>query len=152
MEFNFGLEAVAAATSPGIVPEWKQQTCLTGNVISWNLGPLHLSVALPYIAQTMQEGAAVVLLQEALTCKETTDKVRRELRKMVPKYDCYIAAGSHVDVGNDENDRTPTEEYARSQVQITVFTFLHKRVFKTNALVRTWYKPRDMSALEHMAH
>jgi len=36
------------------------------NVISWNLGPLHLSAALPYIAQTIQKRAAVVLLQEVL--------------------------------------------------------------------------------------
>ena len=61
--------------------KWKQQTCLTGNVISWNLGPLHLSVALPYIAQTMQKGAVVVLLQEVLIRKETTVRVRRELRQ-----------------------------------------------------------------------
>ena len=66
-------------------------------------------------------------------------------------YECYIAAGSHVDVGNDENDRMLVEEYARNKAQITVVTFLHKRVFQTNALARTWYKPRDMSVLEHMA-
>ena len=92
--------------------KWKPQTSLTGNVISWNLGPLHLSTALPYIAQTMQKEAAVVLLQEVLIRKGTTVKVRRELRQMFPKYKCYIAAGSHVDVGNDENDRTLTEECA----------------------------------------
>ena len=62
MEFNFGLGAVAAATSPGIVPEM-----------------------------------------------ETTDQPNGECDL------CYIAAGSHVDVGNDENDRALTEEYARSQ-------------------------------------
>jgi len=28
--------------------------------------------------------------------------------------------------------------------------FLHHQVFQTNALARTWYKPRDMSALENM--
>jgi len=66
-------------------------------------------------------------------------------------YEYYIAAGSHVDVGNDENDRMLVEEYARNKAQITVVTFLHKRVFQTNALAHTWYKPRDMSALEHMA-
>jgi len=66
-------------------------------------------------------------------------------------YECHIAAGSHVDVGNDENDRTLVEEYARNKAQITVVTFLHKQVFQTNALAHTWYKPRDMSALEHMA-
>jgi len=70
---------------------------------------------------------------------------------MFPKYEYYVATGSHVDVRNDENDRTLIEEYTRSKAQITVVTFLHKRVFQTNALVRTCYKPRDMSALEHMA-
>jgi len=81
----------------------------------------------------------------------TTVKVRRELRQMFPMYECYIAAGSHVDEGNDENDRTLVEEYARNKAQIKVVTFLHKQVFQTNALARTWYKPRDMSVLEHMA-
>jgi len=57
---------------------------------------------------------------------------------MFPKYECYIAAGSHVDVGNDQNDRTLAEEYARSKVQIIVVTFLHKRVFQTNA--QAWPK------------
>jgi len=99
----------------------------------------------------MQKAASVVLLQEALLRKGTTVRVKQELRQMFPKYECYITAGSHVDVGNDENERTLTEEYARSKAQITVITFLHKRVFQTNAPVRTWYKPRNMSALEHMA-
>jgi len=68
---------------------------------------------------------------------------------MFPQYDRYVAAGSHVDVGNDENEQTEIEEYARSKAQISVVTFLHERVFQTNALVRTWHKPRDMAALEH---
>jgi len=64
-------------------------------------------------------GAAVILLQEVLTCKGTTVEVRRELRQIFPRYECYIAAGSHLDVGNDENHRTLTEEYAHSNAQIT---------------------------------
>jgi len=98
----------------------------------------------------MQKGAAVVLLQEVLIRKGTTVKFKRELRQMFPMYECYIAAGSHVDVGNDENDRTLVEEYARNKAQITLVTFLQKRVFQTNALARTSYRPCDMSALEHM--
>ena len=90
-------------------------TSLTGNVISWRVRPLHLSTALLYIAQTMQKGAAVVLLQKLLLRKGTKVKVRQEPRQMLPKYEYYIAAGSHADVGNDENDRTLTEEYARSK-------------------------------------
>jgi len=106
--------------------KWKPQTSLTGNVISWNLGPLHFSAALPYIAQTMQKGAAVVLLQEVLIRKGSTVKVRRELRQTFPMHECYIAVGSHEDAGNNENDRTLVEEYARNKAQITVVTFLHK--------------------------
>jgi len=93
----------------------------------------------------------VVQLQEVLRRKGNTVRVRRELRQMFPKYECYIAAGSHVDVGNDKNDRMLNEEYARSKAQIAVVTFLHKRLFQTTALVCTCHKPRDMSALEHMA-
>jgi len=81
--------------------KWKPQTSLTGNVISWNLGPLHLFAALQYIAQTMQKGAEVVLLQEILIRTGTTVKVRREIRQMFPMYECYIAAGSHVDDDDD---------------------------------------------------
>jgi len=113
---------------------------------------VHGAIIHPQIAQTMQKEAAVVLLQEVLIRKGTTVSVRREFRQMFPKYECYIAAGSHVDVGNDENDRTLIEEYTCSKAQIIVVTFLHKRVFQTNALVRTWHKLRDMSALERIAH
>jgi len=88
----------------------------------------------------MQKGAAAVLLQEALIRKRTTVRVRRERRQMFSEYQFYIELGSHMDVGNDKNNRTLTEEYARSEAQITVFTFLHKRVFQANALARTWHK------------
>jgi len=54
--------------------KWKPQTSLTWNVIFWNLGPLHLSAALPYIAQTMQKEAAVVLLRSYLYVKERRSK------------------------------------------------------------------------------
>ena len=34
------------------------------NVISWNLGPLGIHAAQPYIAQTMRKKAAIVMLQK----------------------------------------------------------------------------------------
>ena len=37
---------------------------LDGNVISWNLGPLGIHAAQPYIAQAMRKKAAIVMLQE----------------------------------------------------------------------------------------
>jgi len=43
---------------------WQPQTSATGNVISWNLGPLDIHAAQPYIAQTMRKKVAIVMLQE----------------------------------------------------------------------------------------
>jgi len=54
----------------------------------------------------------------------------------VPKVRTLHRRGT--DVGHDGNDRTLAEEYARNKAQITVVTFLHKRVFQANALARTW--------------
>jgi len=151
-----GFQFRAGSSGSGNVP-WNRarnanrRTSLTGNVISWNLGPLHLSTVLPCIAQTMQEKAAVVLLQEVLIRKGTAVRVRRELRNKFLEYECYIAVGSHVDVGNNKNDRMLIEEYALSKAQITLVIYLRKRFFQANALVRTWQNPHEMSALEHMA-
>ena len=127
------------ATSPGIVPEMETTDQPNGecNLLESRTTASVRSATI-HFAQTMQKEAAVVLLQEILIRKGTTLKVRRELRQMFPMYECYIAAESHVDVGNDENDRTLVEEYANNKAQITVVTFLHKRVFQTDALARTW--------------
>jgi len=43
---------------------WQPQTSATGDVISWNLGPLGIHAAQPYIAQAMRKKAAIVMLQE----------------------------------------------------------------------------------------
>jgi len=43
---------------------WQPQTSATGNVISWNLGPLGIHAAQPDIAEAMRKKAAIVMLQE----------------------------------------------------------------------------------------
>ena len=43
---------------------WQPQISATGNVISWNLGPLGIHAAQPYIAQAMRKKATIVMLQE----------------------------------------------------------------------------------------
>jgi len=43
---------------------WQPQTSATGNVISWNFGPLGIHAVQPYIAQAMRKKAAIVMLQE----------------------------------------------------------------------------------------
>jgi len=46
----------------------------------------------------------------------------------------------------------PSDGYNDGRAHITVVTFLHKRVFRPKALVVNWHKPREKTALEHMAH
>jgi len=96
MEFNFGLGVVAVAKSPRNVTEMETTDQPNGECDLLESRTTASSAALPYIAQTMQKGAAVVLLQEVLISKGTTVKVRRELKQMFPMYECYVAAGSHV--------------------------------------------------------
>ena len=131
--------------------QWQPQTSRFGNVISWNLGPMFLSEAMPYIARTMDKVAAILMLQDILICKEKKTNVQRELKQGFPECDCYIPAGDHVDEGKDDDDEELTEEHARSAAQITVVTFLHTRVFQGYALVKNWHQANEKPALEHMS-
>jgi len=46
----------------------------------------------------------------------------------------------------------PSDGYTDGRVHITVVMFLHKRMFRPEALVVNWHKPREKKALEHVAH
>ena len=131
--------------------QWQPQTSRFGNVISWNLGLMFLSEAMPYIARNMDKGAAIVMLQEILIRKGKKTIVQRKLKLDFSEYDCYIAVGDYEDVGKDDDDEELTEEYARNEAQITVVTFLHKRVFQDHALVKNWHKASEGPALEDMS-
>jgi len=129
------------------------QTSATGNVISWNLGPLGIQAAQPYISQAMRKKAASVMLQEIRIPRGSKSRVQRDFRRKYPEYECYIAAGSDIDlVADTDCDQVPRDEYNDGRVHITVVTFPHKRVFRPKALVVNWHKPRKKKALEHMAH
>jgi hypothetical protein len=80
-------------------------------------------------------------------------RVQRDFRRKYPEYECYIAAGSDVDlVADTDGDQVPSDGYNDGRAHITVVTFLHKRVFCPKALVVNWHEPREKKALEHMAH
>ena len=57
-QFIIKLNAVAVAMVLKLCQRWQPQTSATGNVISWNLGPLGIHAAQPYIAQAMRKKAA----------------------------------------------------------------------------------------------
>jgi len=94
MEFNFGLGAVAVATSPGIVPE--METTDQPNV---ECDLLESRTTASFRGTTIHctdnaERSCSSPATELLIRKRTTVKVRRELRQMFPMYESYIAAGS----------------------------------------------------------
>jgi len=89
-----------------------------------------------YIAQTMRKKAAIVMLQEIRIPRGTKFRVQRNFRRKYPEYECYIAAGSDVDVVADtDGDQVPGDKYNDGRAHITVVTFLHKCVFRPKALV-----------------
>jgi len=109
---------------------WQPQTSATGNVISWNLGPLGIHAAQPYIAQAMRKKAAIVMLQEIRIPRGSKFRVQRDFRRKYLEYECYIAVGSDVDVVADtDGDQVPSDGYNDGRAPITVVTFLHKRFF-----------------------
>jgi len=70
-----------------------------------------------------------------------------------PEYECYIAAGSDIDlVADTDVDQVPSDAYNDGRAHITVITFLPKRVFRPEVLVVNWHKPRGKRGLEHLAH
>jgi len=134
---------------------WQPQTSATGNVISWNLGTLGIQAAQPqaYIAQAMRKKAAIVMLQRIRIPRGSKFGVQRDFRRKYPEYECYIAAGSDIDLVTDtDGDQVPSDGYNDRRAHITVVTFLHKHVFRPKALVMNWHKLREKKALEHMAH
>ena len=97
--------------------------------------------------------AAIVMLQEIRIPRGSKFRVQRDFRRKYPEYECYIAAGSDVDlVADTDGDQVPGDGYNDRRAHITVVTFLHKCVFRPKALVVNRHKPRDKKVLEHMAH
>ena len=135
---------------------WQPQTSATGNAILWNLGPLGIHAAQPYIAQAMRQKAAIVMLQEIRIPRGSKFRVQRDFRRKYPEHEYYIAAGSDFDlVADTDGDQVPSDGYNDGRAHIKVVTFLHKRVkrvFCPKALVVNWHKPREKKAPEHMAH
>jgi len=120
----------------GLCKRWQPQTSATGKVISWNLGPFGIHVAQPYIAQAMLKKIAIVMLQEIWIPRGSKFRVQRDFQRKYPEYECYIAAGSDVDlVADTDGDQVPSDGYNDGGAHITVVTFLHKRVFSPKALV-----------------
>jgi len=101
----------------------------------------------------MRKKAAIVMLQEIWIPQRSKFRVQRDFRRKYPEYECYIAAGSDVDlVADTDGDQVPSDGYNDGRAHITVVTFLHKCVFRPKALVVNWHKPREKKSLEHMAH
>jgi len=112
-----------------------------------------MHAAQPYIAQAMQKKAAIVMLQDIRIPRGSKFRVHRDFTRKYSEYECYIAAGSDIDlVADTDGDQMPSDGYNDGRAHITVVTFLHKRVFRPKALVVNWHKPRENKALEQMAY
>ena len=84
------------------------------------------------------------MLQDIRIPRGSKFRVQRDFWRKHPEYECYIAAGSDVDlVADTDGDQMPSDGYNDGRAHITVVTFLHKRVFRPKALVVNWHKPRE---------
>jgi len=105
-------------------------------MISWNVGPLGIHAAQPYIVQAMRTKAAIVMLQEIRIPRGSKFRVQRDFRRKYP----------------EDGDQVPSDGYNDGRAHITVVAFLHKREFCPKALVVNWHKPQGKRVLEHFLH
>ena len=78
----------------------------------------------------MHKIAAIVMPQDIRLPRGSKFRVKRDFRRNYPEYECYIAAGSDIDlVADTDSDQVPSNRYNDERLHITVVTFLHKRVF-----------------------
>jgi hypothetical protein len=125
-------------------PSWE------ANVTTWNLGPLGYEYSRTQLRQLLQEGQAVVMVQEMRFPLGVRQRVKNELRHLYPEYHCFLETG---------NDQAPSDEEGGDMVgyksqwckreNFAVATFLHRGVFKT-ALRKEWHVDRDTRVLRHM--
>ena len=87
----------------------------------------------------MRKKAAIVMLQATRGSKF---RVQRDFRRKYPEYECYITAGSDIDLVADmDGDHVPSDGYNDRTAHIRVVTFLHKSMFRPKALAVKWHKP-----------
>ena len=102
-------------------------------MISWNLGPLGIHAVQLYIAQAMRKKAAIVMLQEIRIPRGSKFRVQRDFQRKYPEYECYIAAGSDVDlIADTDGDQVPSDGYNDGRAHITVVTILERCHFDFN--------------------
>jgi len=60
--------------------------------------------------QAMRKKAAIVLLEEIWIPRGSKFRVQRDFRRKYPEYECYIAAGSDIDlVADTDGDQVPSD-------------------------------------------
>jgi len=90
------------------------------------------------------------MLQEIRISEEARSEFSENFRQKYPEYECYIAVGSDIDlVADTDIDKVPSDWYNDGRGQITVVTFLHKRVLCPKAINMNWHKLQEKKALEH---
>lgn len=120
------------------------------NVTTWNIGPLCYEYSRTQLQQLLQEGQAVVLIQEMRFPLEARQRVKNELLHLHPEYHCFIEAGRNPapSVGDDE-DMEGLKSLWCKRGHFAVAVFLHREVFKT-AQLKEWHVNKDTWALWHM--
>jgi hypothetical protein len=125
-------------------PSWES------NVTTWNLGQLGYEYSRTQLQQLLQEGQAVVMVQELLFPLGAKQRVKNELRHLHPEYHCFLEAGKDPvpSEGEGENLERQKSQWC-NRGNFAVATFLHREVFKT-AQRREWHVDKDTKTLRHM--
>ena len=120
------------------------------NVITWNLGPLGYEASKEELRRTLQEGKAVVMIQELGFPRGARRRVKRELNDLHPEYHCILEAGKEAltsDCWRERDEGKMSKWHSRKQ--LAVATFFHVGVFKSIQRLE-WDTEGSTRKLRHM--
>ena len=120
------------------------------NVITWNLGPLGYEASKEELRRTLQEGKAVVMIQELGFPQGARRRVKQELNTLHPEYHCILEAGKEALTSDcwQERDEGKMSRW-HSRKQLAVATFFHVGVFKSIQRLE-WDTEGGTRELRHM--
>jgi hypothetical protein len=113
-------------------PSWE------ANVTTCNMGPLGYEYSRTQLQELLEEGQAVVMVQEVRFPLGARQRVKNELKHLHLEYHCFLESGKDPlppDGEGMDTDRPKSPWCNRGH--FAVATFLHRGVFKNGMLMRT---------------
>ena len=99
-------------------------------VITWNIGPISVDLAMRQIKETLRKRASVVMLQEVSFHPGDRRRIKKQLQELGQDYWCTMEMSHRKRTNEGQQDTDHSDRNWRAGWVFAVVTYLHKDVFK----------------------